>query len=87
MVARSVAPAGRVLAAAQSTLAAFCVAALAVDMWSSRAALLTRRTETCRFSGLRIYPGRGMKLARTDGQARSLDLSTLAGASRDAAHR
>jgi hypothetical protein len=27
------------------------------------------RTETCRFSGLRIYPGRGIKLARTDGQA------------------
>jgi hypothetical protein len=26
------------------------------------------RTETCRFSGLRIYPGRGIKLARTDGQ-------------------
>ena len=26
------------------------------------------KTETCRFSGLRVYPGHGIKLARVDGQ-------------------
>jgi len=27
-----------------------------------------RRTQTCRFSGLKIYPGKGMLFIRTDGQ-------------------
>lgn len=26
------------------------------------------KTQTCRFSGLRIYPGRGILFIRTDGQ-------------------
>lgn len=29
-----------------------------------------RRTTTCRFSGLRIYPGRGILFIRVDGQVR-----------------
>lgn len=30
-----------------------------------------RRTQTCRFSGLRIYPGKGVLFIRVDGQVRS----------------
>ena len=29
-----------------------------------------RRTQTCRFSGLRIYPGKGVLYIRVDGQVR-----------------
>lgn len=34
----------------------------------SHPSLPTCRTQTCRFSGLRIYPGKGVLFIRVDGQ-------------------
>jgi hypothetical protein len=46
------------------------LAAGLVAAWLYKLLVMSCRTQTCRFSGLRIYPGKGVLFIRVDGQVR-----------------
>ena len=53
----------------------------ASDVAADIAFRVPRRTTTCRYSGLRIYPGRGVLYIRVDGQVRIAGFCSLPGSS------